>query len=283
MVLVNELGEVGIDHHLIEHAAESTLLLENGCLCCAMRDDLKDRAQGTALAAAPGARSHATSGSSSRRRGLPIRSPSPTPCWPRPVLQHHYRLGNVVTVVDAVNAPAQLDRFAESVMQVALADRLVVSKLDLARPRAPGGRCARGLPPSTRTRPIIDAGSPSLDPVELLITGVHDPQSKSREVERWLRSTQGAAPADEGPPPPASGRHRCLVPCVRHRARLDRVRCVDDDAAPSPWRSRAADEGAAERGGGPRSGARERRPAPRPPARAPGPMARTRIDGPGWW
>ena len=41
MVLVNEFGEVGIDHHLVEHASESTLLLENGCLCCAMRDDLK--------------------------------------------------------------------------------------------------------------------------------------------------------------------------------------------------------------------------------------------------
>ena len=41
MVLVNELGEVGIDHHLVEHASESTLLLENGCLCCAMREDLK--------------------------------------------------------------------------------------------------------------------------------------------------------------------------------------------------------------------------------------------------
>ncbi len=40
-VLINEFGEVGLDHHLIEHAQESTLLRDNGCICCAIRGDLK--------------------------------------------------------------------------------------------------------------------------------------------------------------------------------------------------------------------------------------------------
>ena len=196
MVLVNELGEVGIDHHLIEHAAESTLLLENGCLCCAMRDDLK-----TALKALHSRRARGEIPRYERvvveTTGIADPAPIAYTLLAEPVLQHHYRLGNVVTVVDAVNAYAQLERYEEAVKQVALADRLVVSKLDLA-----GSGALRTLRPRLAAinpdSPIIAADSPDLDPVELLITGVHDPQSKSREVERWLRSTRDAVRAEEG-------------------------------------------------------------------------------------
>ena len=144
MVLVNELGEIGIDHHLVEHASESTLLLENGCVCCAMRDDLK-----TALKALHSRRARGEIPRYERvvveTTGIADPVPIAYTLLAEPVLQHHYRLGNVVTVVDAVNAAAQLDRFEESVKQVALADRLVVSKLDIAGARCPGGaaRAAR--------------------------------------------------------------------------------------------------------------------------------------------
>ena len=205
MVLVNELGEVGIDHHLVEHASESTLLLENGCLCCAMRDDLK-----TAL---KDLHSRRARGEIPRYERIVVETTGiadPVPIaytlLAEPVLQHHYRLGNVVTVVDAVNAPAQLDRFEESVRQVALADRLVVGKLDLAGPGALVALRPR-LAALNPTAPIVVAGSPELDPVELLITDVYDRRSKSREVERWMRSTREAMAADGGPagradPPP---------------------------------------------------------------------------------
>ena len=197
MVLVNELGEVGIDHHLVEHASESTLLLENGCLCCAMRDDLK-----TAL---KDLHSRRARGEIPRYERIVVETTGiadPVPIaytlLAEPVLQHHYRLGNVVTVVDAVNAPAQLDRFEESVRQVALADRLVVGKLDLAGPGALAALRPR-LAALNPTAPIVVAGSPELDPVELLITDVYDRRSKSREVERWMRSTREAMAADGGP------------------------------------------------------------------------------------
>ena len=197
MVLVNELGEVGIDHHLVEHASESTLLLENGCLCCAMRDDLK-----TAL---KDLHSRRARGEIPRYERIVVETTGiadPVPIaytlLAEPVLQHHYRLGNVVTVVDAVNAPAQLDRFEESVRQVALADRLVVGKLDLAGPGALAALRPR-LAALNPTAPIVAAGSPELDPVELLITDVYDRRSKSREVERWMRSTREAMAADGGP------------------------------------------------------------------------------------
>ena len=203
MVLVNELGEIGIDHHLVEHASESTLLLENGCVCCAMRDDLK-----TALKALHSRRARGEIPRYERvvveTTGIADPVPIAYTLLAEPVLQHHYRLGNVVTVVDAVNAAAQLDRFEESVKQVALADRLVVSKLDIAGPDALEALRARlaTLNPDT---PVIAADSPDLDPVDLLIADIHDRQSKSREVDRWMRSTADAAMAGGGHDPhPAS-------------------------------------------------------------------------------
>ena len=191
MVLVNELGEIGIDHHLVEHASESTLLLENGCLCCAMRDDLK-----TALKTLHSRRARGEIPRYERvvveTTGIADPVPIAYTLLAEPVLQYHYRLGNVVTVVDAVNAPAQLDRFEESVKQVALADRLVVSKLDLARPDALDALRPR-LAALNPDAPIVDAASPGLDPVELMIADIHDRQSKRHEVERWIRSTRDAA------------------------------------------------------------------------------------------
>ena len=196
MVLVNELGEIGIDHHLVEHASESTLLLENGCLCCAMRDDLK-----TALKDLHSRRDRGEIPRYERvvveTTGIADPVPIAYTLLAEPVLQHHYRLGNVVTVVDAVNIPAQLDRFTESVRQVALADRLVVSKLDLAGPGAMEALLPR-LTALNPAAPIMAADAPDLDPVDLLITDIHDRQSKSRDVERWMHATNDAAVAHGG-------------------------------------------------------------------------------------
>ena len=207
MVLVNELGEVGIDHHLVEHASESTLLLENGCLCCAMRDDLK-----TALKDLHSRRARGEIPRYERvvveTTGIADPVPIAYTLLAEPVLQHHYRLGNVITVVDAVNAAMQLDRFAESVKQVALADRLVVSKLDIAGP----GALEALRPRLARVNPdalVAAADSPDLDPIALLIADIHDRSSKSAEVERWMRSTSDAAAAHEDHHPHAGDINAC--------------------------------------------------------------------------
>ena len=189
-VLVNELGEVGIDHHLIEHASESTLLLENGCLCCAMRDDLKS--------------SLLDLHSRRERREIPryervvietsgVADPVPIAYTlvAEPVLMHHYRLGNVVTVVDAVNALQQLERFEASVKQVALADRLVLSKCDLAgadEERALRSRLA-ALNPAA---PTLESGSSRLDPVDLLVADPYETDAKAREIAGWRQRLEAA-------------------------------------------------------------------------------------------
>ena len=215
MVLVNELGEVGIDHHLVEHASESTLLLENGCLCCAMRDDLE--------AALKDLHSRRARGEIPRYERVVVETTGiadPVPIaytlLAEPVLQHHYRLGNVVTVIDAVNGERQLDRFPESVKQVALADRLVVSKLDIAGAgalEALRSRLAKVNPDAL----VAAADAPDLDPVDLLIADIHDRGSKRTEVERWMRST-GDATAHGGHRPHAAGITAC---CFTFDAVLD--------------------------------------------------------------
>ena len=130
-VLINEFGEVGLDHHLIEHAAESTLVLENGCVCCAIRGDLKAALRDLLSRRERGEVPRFTS-VVIETSGLADPVPIAYTVIAEPVIRHHYRIGNVLTVVDAVNGAAQIERFPESVKQVAVADRILITKTDLA-------------------------------------------------------------------------------------------------------------------------------------------------------
>jgi len=100
-----------------------------------------------------------------------------------------YRLDGIVTVVDAVNGPGTLDAHAEAVKQVAVADRLVLTKTDLATTvagqAALGGLRARlrALNPAAL---ILDAAAGEADPAHLLDCGLYDPDSKIPDVKRWL-------------------------------------------------------------------------------------------------
>lgn len=130
-VLINELGEIGLDHHLVERIDEDMVLLQSGCVCCTVRGELA-----VALKELY----------SKRERGLvpPFRriviestglaDPFPVLSTIKadPVLRHHLRPGNVITTVDAVNGLGQLGTYIESNRQVAIADWLIVTKADLA-------------------------------------------------------------------------------------------------------------------------------------------------------
>ena len=129
-VIVNEIGEVGIDHHLLRRVDERTVLLASGCVCCTLRGDLTDE-----LLDLLGRR---TRGEVPRFRrvvvetsGLADPAPILATLMSEPVVQHHFEPGTVVTTVDAVNGLRQLERQRESLKQTAAADLLVVTKLDL--------------------------------------------------------------------------------------------------------------------------------------------------------
>jgi G3E family GTPase len=125
-VLINEFGEVGLDHHLLGRIDETMVLLQSGCLCCTIRGELstaiKDLHSKRERGTVPAFRRLVVESS-----GLADPFPILSTVQADPVLRHHFRLGNVVTTVDAVNGVAR----PESVKQVAVADRLVLTKTDL--------------------------------------------------------------------------------------------------------------------------------------------------------
>ena len=112
-VLVNEFGEVGLDHHLLQAVAESTLLLENGCVCCAVRGDLQKALRNLLSQRTRGEVPHF------RRvvietSGLADPSPIAYTLLSEQVLRHHFRLSGIITTVDAVNGGSQLGRIRRS-------------------------------------------------------------------------------------------------------------------------------------------------------------------------
>jgi G3E family GTPase len=132
-VLVNELGEVAIDHHLVRQVDERTVVLASGCVCCTLRGDLQDElrdllARRDRGELAPFARVVVET------TGLADPAPVLATLLNEPQLRHHYAVEAVVATVDAVNGAATLDRHPESVKQAAVADTLLVTKADAAAP-----------------------------------------------------------------------------------------------------------------------------------------------------
>ncbi|MEO6408425.1 MAG: GTP-binding protein [Burkholderiaceae bacterium] len=130
-VVINEIGEIGIDHDLVAMSSENVSLLANGCLCCTVRTDLQET-----LRELFGDRRAGRINDFDRviveSTGLADPAPVIQTLASDTMLGANYRLDGVVTLVDAVNAPMQLTEFAEAQRQVALADRIFITKADLA-------------------------------------------------------------------------------------------------------------------------------------------------------
>jgi G3E family GTPase len=185
-VLINEFGEVGLDHLLVKTVDEGIVLLQSGCICCTIRSDL----------------SKAIIDLYSRRaRGLVPRFmrlmvettglADPTPILSTvlhdPVLRHHFHLGNIVATVDGVNGHANLEEHPETVKQAAVADRLVITKVDLADPVVFSALCdaLRRLNPAA---PVIKAVQGEVDANLLLGQEAWDSTARSAEVRLWLEA-----------------------------------------------------------------------------------------------
>jgi G3E family GTPase len=184
-VIINELGDVAIDHLLVEQSSDGVIQLSDGCLCCTVRGELVDT-----LADLVDRLQTGRIGSLSRvvieTTGLADPAPVLQSIMAHPVLVEAYRLDGVVTLVDAVNAPATLDAHVEAVKQVAVADRIVVTKTDLVDD---AGRLAalrsrlRQINPGAQ---ILDAGDALASVASLFECGLYDPTTKSADVRRWL-------------------------------------------------------------------------------------------------
>ncbi len=138
-VVINELGEVGLDHLLVDRGSEDgVVLLDSGCLCCALGNSLQETLEALHYRRQRG-ELPAFARVVVETTGVADPGPIAATLSADSAIARHYRLGSIVTVVDAVHGGAQLERFDEARRQVAVADRLVVSKGDLAD----GGLVAR--------------------------------------------------------------------------------------------------------------------------------------------
>ncbi|MGA3005386.1 MAG: GTP-binding protein [Acetobacteraceae bacterium] len=129
-VLINEFGEAGLDHQLVERIDETVVLLRSGCLCCTIRGELA-RAIGDLHARRDRGEVPAFRRLVIESSGLADPFPVLTTLKADPVLRHHFRAGAVITTVDAVNGLSQIERHVESIRQLAVADQLVLTKTDL--------------------------------------------------------------------------------------------------------------------------------------------------------
>lgn len=156
-VLVNELGEVGLDHHLLERVNETTLLLENGCVCCTRRGELAGALRSLLEREARG-KIPPVERVVVETSGLADPSPIPYTVLSDPVLRHHYAPGRVVATVDAVNGPLHLRENPESVAQIAASDLICVTKGDLTDEPAviDLGRRLEKVNPAARLIPASD-------------------------------------------------------------------------------------------------------------------------------
>ncbi|TWF50313.1 CobW family GTP-binding protein [Neorhizobium alkalisoli] len=184
-VIINEFGEVGIDNLLVESSGDALLELSNGCLCCTIRGELIDTLASLMDGVQTG-RLQPIHRVVIETTGLADPAPVMQSVMGNPVIAQNFVLDGVVTVVDAVNGLSTLDRHIEAVKQVAVADRLVISKLSMADAAQVAALKARLATLNPRA-PVVDGDSSEAGIAAILVNGLYDPATKIADVDRWLR------------------------------------------------------------------------------------------------
>ena len=128
--MINEVGEIGIDHDLVTMSSENISLLANGCICCSVRTDLQETLR-ELFAARHTGQMLEFDRVIIETTGLADPAPVVQTLSSDTLLAAHFRLDGVVTLVDAFNGSHQLDSQPEAVKQIALADRIILTKTDL--------------------------------------------------------------------------------------------------------------------------------------------------------
>jgi G3E family GTPase len=182
-VIINEFGEIGLDHELVEKSDDSVIALSTGCLCCKVRGDLVET-----LADLLRRRDAGTVPSFTRvvieTSGLADPAPILQTLMTDTTIAERLVLGGVVATIDAVNGVGTLAREAISVKQVAVADRLVVTKSDLLDVER--STLLPRLAALNAGAPVLQAQHGVIDPQRLFDAGPFDLASKSLDVRSWL-------------------------------------------------------------------------------------------------
>ena len=199
-VIINEFGEIGLDdllvqgellNHVDPEGATQFVKMNSGCLCCTVRGDLEVALRELYLKRVRG-QVPEFKRVVIETTGLADPAPILHTLMDDPVLAAYYRLDGVVTTVDAVNAETQLGAQFESVKQIAVADRLILTKTDIADPAGVAALRTR-LAAINPAAPVVVAKLGEADPASLFDAGLYNPETKTADVRRWLAEEAYAA------------------------------------------------------------------------------------------
>jgi len=182
-VIINEFGEVGIDHLLVTPVTDEVVLLESGCICCSVRGELSDALKDLAFKRIKGEIPEF------RRviietTGLADPAPIIHTLAIDPVVGAHYRLDGIVTTVDSVCGIASLQHQWEAAKQVAIADRIILTKTDMTDANTIA-KVEHSIRTLNRSAPILKADHGNIDPELILETGLFR-GTQSPDVDHWL-------------------------------------------------------------------------------------------------
>ncbi len=195
--VINELGDVGLDHLLVARSTEETVVLDSGCICCTLRNDLVETLSTLFVRRVRGEIPEFDR-VVIETTGLADPAPVLHTLMSNPLIAARYRLDGVVTTVDALHGAGQLEDHPESVKQAAVADRLVITKGDLAAPESTARLITR-LRQLNPAAPILTASHGHVAPEALFDAGLYNPATKSPDVGRWLNDGAYASQHEHGP------------------------------------------------------------------------------------
>lgn len=208
-IIMNEFGEVGLDHQLLEKTEGPMALLSGGCVCCTVVGSLSPTLKNLWMARSKGD-IPAFERVVIETTGIADPAPILDALLNDPWVRARFRLDGVVTTVDAVLGEQQLDSYFEAVRQVSVADRLLLTKTDLAPKDKVDALHARlrDLNPAASIIPVIKG---DLDPAQLLNLGLYNTETKSPDVKRWLNEARykpvKAGALGQARPAPQEGHH----------------------------------------------------------------------------
>ena len=187
VVVINEFGEVGLDHLLVEAVEDGIVLLSAGCLCCTVRGDLVSTLEDL-LRRRDNGRIAPFRRAIIETTGLADPAPVLGAVLYHPYLSRRYGLGGVVTAVDAVLGADTLDRHPEAVRQAAFADRIVLTKTDLLANDADPEALRRRLRELNPAAEIVTVSAGESGAGTIIDDGLFDAEGKIPDVRRWLRA-----------------------------------------------------------------------------------------------
>ncbi|MEO9336567.1 GTP-binding protein [Mesorhizobium sp. SB112] len=189
-VIINEFGDVAIDHLLVEQASDGIIELSDGCLCCTVRGelvdtlaDLIDRLQTGKIAKLSRIVIETT--------GLADPAPVLQSIMGHPALVQALRLDGVITLVDAVNGASTLDHHVEAVKQVGVADKIILSKADMVDDAEALSALKNRIREINPSAIMLEGSDGQAGIAALLKCGLYDPETKTADVRRWLGDEAG--------------------------------------------------------------------------------------------